>query len=143
MMDNELLSSILVFLGLVPIFISACYKETRYVFFWDAFWNLYGLIIVIVGLVVAAEGIMLFILVTLIVLCVLLLLLSQMNRSYGPYVKKFGASALVFPVAVGLILMTYFDAFVLGLYAMAIAFLSILLLKTMRNKGGSRRRIKT
>ena len=49
-MYEELLPKIVILLGFIPMLVSATRKEIHYTQFWDAFWNLYGLILVLIGI---------------------------------------------------------------------------------------------
>jgi len=122
-------SLIVLIMGLVPMCISAIFKEKHYTQFWDGFWNFYGLILVLFAILNDVETITKFLLAIVFLVVILIFLYYAISQKKPNLIRDYGASIVVLPGTIMVILFFYFG---LILWAIIIAVIIAVLLFIMK-----------
>ncbi len=96
--------NIVAFLGLVPLYINAFAVEKHYVRFWTAFWNLYGVLITLIGFSYAAISLESAIVPVFGILIVLTILYLGLAKGQSNIVRISGSSGTTVAVLTALYL---------------------------------------
>lgn len=97
------LSTVVVILGLIPLYVGALMVEKHYVSFWPAFWNLYGVVVVCVGLLFQSESANQLALTIGAIIVVSIILYAALRWKISHIVRSLGASRIITSITVGIV----------------------------------------
>lgn len=98
---------LIVAMGFIPMLVSAIRVEKYYTQFWDGFWNIYGLILVCIGLIMGEGDPFSVVILTAVVVCLALFTYYVFAEQRPDLMRSFGSSRVVLPASVVVVLATY------------------------------------